>query len=92
MLEASAGGRCHTGATVIRKAHSQQITDCCYPLDGGVHAQIDPMRRVAAKEYYLRTLGIQWLRIPNAMVLKHPDEFVRTIVDAMKSIAENSGK
>ena len=39
MLEASAGGRCHTGAaTVIRKAHSQQITDCGYPLiaKGGV--------------------------------------------------------
>jgi hypothetical protein len=33
MLEAPAGGRCHTGAaTVIRKAHSQQITDCDYPL------------------------------------------------------------
>jgi very-short-patch-repair endonuclease len=62
-----------------------------YSLDGGVHAQIDPMRRDAAKEDYWRTPGIRLLRIPNAMVLKHPDEFVRMVVDAMKSIAENSG-
>ncbi|MDR3675150.1 MAG: DUF559 domain-containing protein [Acidobacteriota bacterium] len=61
-------------------------------LDGGVHSQIDQMRRDAAKEDYLRTLGIRLLRIPNAMVLEHPDEFVRTIVGAMKSIAEESGK
>ena len=61
-------------------------------LDGGVHAQIDQMRKDAAKEDYLRTLGIRLLRIPNAMVLKHPDEFARTIVAAMKSIAENVGE
>jgi very-short-patch-repair endonuclease len=61
-------------------------------LDGGVHSQIGQMRRDAAKEDYLRTLGIRLLRIPNAMVLEHPDEFVRTIVGAMKSIAEESGK
>ena len=61
-------------------------------LDGGVHSQIDPMRKDAAKEDYLRTLGIRLLRIPNAVVLEHPGEFVRTIVGAMKSIAEKSGK
>ena len=61
-------------------------------LDGGVHSQIDRMRRDAKKEDHLRTLGIQLLRIPNAMVLEHPDEFVRTIVDAMRSIAEKSGE
>src|SRR5208282_2629991 len=40
-------------------------------LDGGVHAQIDQMRKDASKEDYLRTLGIRLLRIPNAMVLEH---------------------
>ena len=52
-------------------------------LDGGVHSQIDQMRKDAAKEDYLRTLGIRLLRIPNAMVLEHPDEFVREVVDAI---------
>ena len=51
-------------------------------LDGGVHSQIDQMRKDAAKEDYLRTLGIRLLRIPNAMVLEHPDEFVRKVVGA----------
>src|SRR5208282_5872350 len=57
-------------------------------LDGGVHAQIDQMRKDAAKEDYLRTLGIRLLRIPNAMVLEHPDEFVRKVVGAMGAVAE----
>ena len=52
-------------------------------LDGGVHSQIDQMRRDARKEDRLRTLGIRLLRIPNAMVLEHADEFVRTVIDAM---------
>ena len=57
-------------------------------LDGGVHSQIDQMRRDAVKEDYLRTLGIRLLRIPNAMVLEHPDEFVRKVVGAMGVVAE----
>ncbi len=61
-------------------------------LDGGVHAQIDQMRKDAAKEDYLRTLGIRLLRIPNAMVLEHPDEFVRTVVGAMGAVAEKARK
>jgi len=52
-------------------------------LDGGVHSQIDQMRKDAAKEDYLRTLGIRLLRIPNAMVLEHPDEFVRKVGEAL---------
>ena len=52
-------------------------------LDGGVHSQIGQMRKDAAKEDHLQTLGIRLSRIPNAMVLEHPDEFVRTVVDAM---------
>ena len=61
-------------------------------LDGGVHSQIDQMRKDAAKEDYLRTLGIRLLRIPNAMVLEHPDEFVRKIVDAMRAVGEKARK
>jgi very-short-patch-repair endonuclease len=40
-------------------------------LDGGVHSQIDPMRRDAVKKDYLRTLGILLVRIANALVLEH---------------------
>ncbi len=61
-------------------------------LDGGVHAQIDQMRKDAAKEDYLRTLGIGLLRIPNAMVLEHPDEFVRKVVQAMGRVADKAKK
>jgi very-short-patch-repair endonuclease len=61
-------------------------------LDGGVHAQIDQMRKDAAKEDYLRTLGIRLLSIPNAMVLEHPDEFVRKVVGAMGAVAEKARK
>ena len=61
-------------------------------LGGGVHSQIDPIRRDAVKEDYLRTLGIRLLRIPNAMVLEHPDEFVRTVVGAMGTVAEKAKK
>jgi very-short-patch-repair endonuclease len=52
-------------------------------IDGGVHSQIDQMNKDARKEDYLRTLGIRLLRIPNAMVLEHPDEFVQKVVGAM---------
>jgi very-short-patch-repair endonuclease len=41
---------------------------------------------------YLRTLGIRLLRIPNAMVLEHPDEFVRQVVEAMRASVEKSKK
>jgi very-short-patch-repair endonuclease len=50
------------------------------------------MRKDAAKEDYLRTLGIRLLRIPNAMVLGHPDEFVRKVVGAMGAVAEKARK
>ena len=61
-------------------------------LDGGVHSQIDQMRRDAKKEDQLRTLGIRLLRIPNAMVLEHPDEFVRKVIDAMRTVRDNARK
>jgi very-short-patch-repair endonuclease len=61
-------------------------------LDGGVHSQIDQMRKDAAKEDYLRTLGIRLLRIPNAMVLEHPDEFGREVVKAFRASVEKARK
>ena len=61
-------------------------------LDGGVHSQIDQMRRDAAKEDHLRTLGIRLVRIPNAMVLEHPDEFVCKVVEAMERVREKARK
>ena len=61
-------------------------------LDGGVHSQIDQMRKDASKEDYLRTIGIQLLRIPNAMVLEHPDEFVRAVLNAIATAAKEAGK
>jgi uroporphyrinogen-III synthase len=61
-------------------------------LDGGVHSQIDHMRKDALKEDYLRTLGIRLLRIPNALVLEHPDEFVRKVVGAMERATEKTRK
>ena len=50
------------------------------------------MRRDATKEDRLRTLGIRLMRIPNGMVLDHPDEFVRKVVDAMGTVTEKSRK
>jgi len=52
-------------------------------LDGGVHSQPSPMRKEAAKEDYLRSLGIGLMRIPNGLVLEDPDEFVRKVREAM---------
>jgi hypothetical protein len=40
----------------------------------------------------LRTLGIRWLRIRKAMVLDHPDEFVRKVVDAMEVLEMKARK
>jgi len=71
---------------------------CCFEhrlaieLDGGVHSQIDQMRKDAVKEDYLRTLGIRLLRIPNAMVLEHPDEFVRQVLENIGTPVEKAKK
>jgi len=42
-----------------------------------------PMRKDAAKEDYLRSLGIGLLRIPNGLVLEDAEEFVRKVREAM---------
>jgi uroporphyrinogen-III synthase len=52
-------------------------------LDGGVHSQSSQMRKDAAKEDYLRSLGIGLLRIPNGLVLEDPEEFVRKVREAV---------
>ena len=59
-------------------------------LDGGVHSQINQMRKDAGKEDYLLTLGIRLLRIPNATVLENPDEFVREVVEAVRAPVETA--
>ena len=48
-------------------------------LDGGIHSQPSQMRKDAAKEDFLRNLGITLLRIPNGLVSEDPDEFVRKV-------------
>src|SRR5579863_2499192 len=52
-------------------------------IDGGVHSDIEQMLKDAWKEDYLRTVNIRLLRIPNAMVLDHPEEFVQAVLNAM---------
>ena len=61
-------------------------------LDGGVHSQIDQMRKDAAKEDRLRTLGIRLLRFPNAMVPDHPDEFVPKVGEALSATVNRAEK
>jgi very-short-patch-repair endonuclease len=61
-------------------------------IDGGIHSEISQMRQDAAKEDYLRTLGIRLLRVPNAMVLEHPEEFVRHVVEAIGAPAQKAKK
>jgi len=53
-------------------------------LDGGVHSQPSQMRKDAAKEDYLRTVGISLLRIPNGLVVEDPEEFVRKVREALE--------
>ena len=50
------------------------------------------MRKDAVKEDYLRTISIRLLRIPNAMVLEHPYEFVRKVVEAIGGGVPESAK
>ena len=52
-------------------------------LDGGVHSQPRQMRRDAAKEDYLRTVGIKLLRIENGLVIQDPQAFLRKVREAM---------
>jgi very-short-patch-repair endonuclease len=49
------------------------------------------MRKEAAKEDYLRSLGIGLLRIPNELVLEDPEEFVRKVREAVGVIMAQVG-
>ena len=60
-------------------------------LDGGVHSQPYQMWKDAAKEDYLRNLGIRLLRIPNDMVLEDPEEFVRKVRSVIGVEGESKG-
>ena len=53
-------------------------------LDGGVHSQPSQMRKDAAKEDYLRRLGISVLRIANGLVLEDPEGFVCKVREAIE--------
>ena len=48
-----------------------------------MHSQPSPIRKDAAKENYLRSLGIGLLRIPNGLVSEDPGEFVRKVREAI---------
>jgi very-short-patch-repair endonuclease len=54
-------------------------------LDGGIHSQPSQMQKDAAKEDYLRTLGIGLLRIPNGLVLEDPEAFVTKVREAIEA-------
>ena len=60
-------------------------------LDGGVHSQPSPIRKDAAKENYLRSLGIGLLRIPNRLVSEDPGEFVRKVREAIGAMMAEVG-
>lgn len=51
-------------------------------LEGSVHAQPRQARRDAAKDAYLRRLGIRVLRLPNGMVMQDPEMFLRKVREA----------
>jgi hypothetical protein len=42
------------------------------------------MRKDAFKEDLLRTLRIRLLRIPNGMVLEHPEEFLAKVIETIQ--------
>ena len=50
------------------------------------------MPKDGVKEDYSRAVGIRLLRIPNTVVLEHPDEFVRKVVEAIRTATEKSIK
>jgi very-short-patch-repair endonuclease len=74
----------------------RSIVDCfehrlAIELDGGIHSQPRQMGKDAAKEDYLRTLGIRLLRIPNGLVLEDPEGFVRKVRGATGATRGRAG-
>ena len=54
-------------------------------LDGGVHSQPSQIRKDAAKDAFLRKLGVRVLRLPNGLVTEDPEDFVRKVKDAAQT-------
>src|ERR1700733_6637855 len=54
-------------------------------LDGGVHSQPSQIMKDAAKDVYLRGIGIVVLRLANGLVLKDPGRFIQQILEAGRS-------
>jgi uroporphyrinogen-III synthase len=52
-------------------------------VDGGVHSQPSQLRKDAGKELFFKKRGIHVLRVPNGMVLEHPEEFVKKVHDTL---------
>jgi hypothetical protein len=52
-------------------------------VDGGIHSQPSQLRKDAAKESFFKKRGIHVLRVPNGMVLEHPEEFVKKVHDTL---------
>ena len=59
-------------------------------LDGSVHSQPSQLRRDAAKEDYLRTIGVHLLRIPNGLVLEDPEGFVRQVRERIEAVPDRA--
>ncbi|HTG59459.1 MAG TPA: endonuclease domain-containing protein [Terriglobia bacterium] len=59
-------------------------------FDGSVHSQPSQMRRDAAKEDYLRTIGVHLLRIPNGLVLEDPEGFVRQVRERIEAVPDRA--
>ena len=51
-------------------------------LDGSAHAQPRQARKDAAKDAYLKRLGVRVLRLPNGMVLEDPEAFCSKVREA----------
>ena len=59
-------------------------------LDGGVHSQPSQIRKDAAKDAFLRKLGIRVLRLPNGLVTEDPEGFVRKVKDTAEAKVRNA--
>jgi very-short-patch-repair endonuclease len=59
-------------------------------LDGGVHSQPRQMKKDAAKDAYLRKIGVRVLRLPNGLVTEDPEGFIRKVKDEAEMIRGTS--
>jgi very-short-patch-repair endonuclease len=66
------------------------IVDFCFcntalaiELDGSIHSQPSQARKDSAKDLFLKKRGIYVLRVPNGLVLSHPEEFLKKVREAL---------